>query len=87
MRTKFSYSKIVDKGFGAIGTGGDLRALDQEDFNELYSAFLEYGFLIFPNQHLNEAENIDFAKRFGSWSLALYRWQMSTSRKMDHSTT
>ena len=58
MRTKFSYSKIVDKGFGAIGIGGDLRALDQEDFNELYSAFLEYGFLIFPNQHLNEAENI-----------------------------
>ena len=65
MRAKFSYSKIVDKGFGAIGIGGDLRALDQEDFNELYSAFLEYGFLIFPNQHLNEAENIDFAKRFG----------------------
>ena len=44
MRTKFSYSKIVDKGFGAIGIGGDLRALDQEDFNELYSAFLNMDF-------------------------------------------
>ena len=44
MRTKFSYSKIVDKGFGAIGIGGDLRALDQEDFTSFTLLFLNMDF-------------------------------------------
>ncbi len=57
---------IPEKDFGATVTGVRLNALDDADFAEIKTAFLEFGFLIFPDQHLTEAENIAFGERFGN---------------------
>ena len=56
---------MVDKKFGAIATGLDLKNLGDEEFGLLHSAFLEHGFLLFPDQHINEEESIEFGRRFG----------------------
>lgn len=56
---------IEGKVFGAIVNGVDLRALTDEEFSRIYAAFLEYGFLLFPDQHLNESDSTGFGKRFG----------------------
>ena len=65
MSGKFSYKKIQDKVFGAVAEGGDVRELDFDSFCDLYNAFLKFGFLVIPGQHLSEVENIQFAERFG----------------------
>jgi len=54
-----------NKAFGATATGVDLKNLSDDDFSELHAAFLEHGFLLFPNQHLNEKDSIAFGERFG----------------------
>ncbi len=46
-------------------TGLDLRELDAASFEELYTLWLDFALLIFPDQHLNNAEQVDFAGRFG----------------------
>ena len=56
---------IADKVFGAHVTGVHLAELTDASFKIIHSAFLEYGFLIFPNQFLTEAQNIAFGERFG----------------------
>lgn len=51
--------------FGAVVS--DLRAADlpEADFAALYSAWLEFGLLILPGQHLTREEQVAFARRFG----------------------
>ncbi|MEC9058829.1 MAG: TauD/TfdA family dioxygenase [Actinomycetota bacterium] len=56
---------MANKAFGATATGVDLKNLSDEDFSELRAAFLEHGFLLFPDQHLNEEDSIAFGERFG----------------------
>ena len=56
---------MADKAFGATATGVDLKNLSDKDFSELHAAFLEHGFLLFPDQHLNEEDSIAFGERFG----------------------
>jgi alpha-ketoglutarate-dependent taurine dioxygenase len=56
----------LDASFGAIVTRLKLAALDDAAWRELYAAWLEYALLIFPGQHLARAEQVAFAKRFGS---------------------
>jgi len=51
--------------FGAVVTGVRLARIDDAAWHELYAAWLEYGLLVFPAQHLKRAEQIAFAKRFG----------------------
>ena len=65
MSGTFSYKKIPGKAFGAVAEGGDVRELNAASFRDLYAAFLKFGFLVMPDQHLSEAENIQFAERFG----------------------
>ena len=65
MSGSFSFKPISGKVFGAVAEGGDVRELDVDSFCDLYSAFLKFGFLVIPGQHLSEAENIQFAERFG----------------------
>ena len=65
MSGTFSYKKIPGKVFGAVAEGGNVRELDADSFSDLYAAFLKFGFLVMPGQHLSEAENIQFAERFG----------------------
>lgn len=62
---KITVTPIENKGFGAVVTGISLATLDDATFAYVQGAFLEYGFLIFPDQHLTEQQNIDFGERFG----------------------
>ena len=56
---------MMDKAFGATATGLDVRNLSDEDFNRLHTAFLEFGFLLLPDQHLDEQASVAFGERFG----------------------
>ncbi|MFN0026456.1 MAG: TauD/TfdA dioxygenase family protein [Acidimicrobiales bacterium] len=53
------------KTFGATVTDVELRNLDDRTFAEVRAAFLTYGLLVFPGQHLNEHESADFGRRWG----------------------
>jgi alpha-ketoglutarate-dependent taurine dioxygenase len=55
----------LDATFGAIVTGIRLAELDEAGFAALYRAWLDYALLIFPGQHLDRAQQIAFARRFG----------------------
>jgi alpha-ketoglutarate-dependent taurine dioxygenase len=55
----------LDATFGAVVTGIRVTDLDDTTWRELYATWLEYALLIFPDQHLQRAEQIAFARRFG----------------------
>ena len=55
----------VDATLGAIVTNVRLANLDDETWSAIYAAFLTYGVLAFPGQHLTEQEQGEFAHRFG----------------------
>jgi alpha-ketoglutarate-dependent 2,4-dichlorophenoxyacetate dioxygenase len=63
--TEIVLEPIKNKCFGAIVTGIALPAITSEQFETIHQAFLKYGFLVFPEQHLSDDENIKFAARFG----------------------
>lgn len=50
---------------GATVTGVSLAALDEPSWASIYRAWLEHALLIFPGQHLTNAQQINFARRFG----------------------
>jgi len=56
---------IDSKVFGAVVTGVKLPTLRDDEFTQIHAAFLQYGFLVFPDQHLTDQENIAFGERFG----------------------
>jgi alpha-ketoglutarate-dependent taurine dioxygenase len=51
---------------GAIITGVDLANLDDAAWADIERAFLAHAVLIFPGQHLSEAAQIGFGRRFGA---------------------
>ena len=51
---------------GAVVTGVDLAHLDDAIWHEIHAAFLAFGVLAFPVQHLDEASQGAFALRFGN---------------------
>jgi alpha-ketoglutarate-dependent taurine dioxygenase len=51
--------------FGAVVTDISLARLGEQEFAELYAAWLDYALLIFPGQHLDDEEQVAFARRFG----------------------
>ena len=57
--------KPIDATLGAIITGVKLSSLDDDTWADIHSAFLEYGVLVFPEQHLDAEEQGAFARRFG----------------------
>ena len=57
---------MQDKVFGAVVTNVKLPRIDDAQVLEIKKAFLEYGFLVFPGQHLSDEENIQFGQRFGN---------------------
>ncbi len=59
------FTPIRNKVFGAVATGVALRDIDDANFATLKTAFLKFGFLVFPGQFLTDEENIAFGKRFG----------------------
>lgn len=48
----------------------DLRHIDDDVFERIHRAFLEYVILVFPNQQLSPDDQLAFARRFGD----LYRY-------------
>ena len=50
---------------GATVRGVDLSALDDATFAEVEAIWHEYAVLVFPEQHLSEAQHIAFSRRFG----------------------
>ncbi|QIR14994.1 TauD/TfdA dioxygenase family protein [Shewanella aestuarii] len=57
--------KPLPKSFGAVITDIKLSEINDKAFDELYQAWLTYGLLIFPAQHLTDQQQIQFASRFG----------------------
>ena len=55
----------LEKSFGVVVSDIDLRALDDPSFESLYGAWLEHALLMIPEQHLSNAEQTAFARRFG----------------------
>jgi len=55
----------LDATFGAVVTGVRVAELDEAGFQALYRTWLDHALLIFPGQHLNRAEQVAFARRFG----------------------
>ncbi len=56
----------LDATLGAVVTDVDLAGLDDATWAEIHAAFLEYGVLVFPAQHLEEEAQGAFARRFGN---------------------
>ncbi|MDG2277850.1 MAG: TauD/TfdA family dioxygenase [Pseudomonadales bacterium] len=56
---------ISGKTFGAVVQGIKISQLSEASFAPIKAAFLKYGFLVFPGQHLSDQENIEFGSRFG----------------------
>ena len=52
-------------GFVADITGVDIKTMDDEDFNKIYEAWLQYGVLRLRNQQLDEHELKAFSAHFG----------------------
>lgn len=50
---------------GAVVTGVDLARLTEDTWAAIHAAFLQYGVLVFPGQHLDPAAQGAFALRFG----------------------
>jgi alpha-ketoglutarate-dependent taurine dioxygenase len=63
--TSFSIRPLVEKTFGAVVTDLRLPQIDESCFHQLYQSWLKYALLIFPDQHLSDAEQAAFARRFG----------------------
>ncbi|MEL7546602.1 MAG: TauD/TfdA family dioxygenase [Pseudomonadota bacterium] len=53
------------QGFGADIGGVDLATISDQDFEEVYQAWLKYGVLRFRNQALNKDSLQSFSQRFG----------------------
>jgi alpha-ketoglutarate-dependent taurine dioxygenase len=51
---------------GATITGVDLANLDDAEWIDIERAFLAHAVLVFPGQHLTEAAQIGFGRRFGA---------------------
>jgi alpha-ketoglutarate-dependent taurine dioxygenase len=61
----------LDRTFGAVVTAIALRDLDEPTFERLYDVWLTHALLIFPGQHLSNAEQVAFAERFGALEFPL----------------
>ena len=57
--------KAIDATLGAVVTDVDLNDVDDETWGHIHAAFLRYGVLVFPRQHLSKEAQGRFAHRFG----------------------
>ena len=64
--SEMTITPIPEKSIGALVTNVRLAELDDATFASIKTAFLKFGFLVFPDQHLTDAQNIQFGERFGS---------------------
>ncbi|MEM9622827.1 MAG: TauD/TfdA family dioxygenase [Pseudomonadota bacterium] len=64
--TGITITPIANKCFGAVVNGVSLARLTDAEFATVHQAFLQYGFLVFPEQFLSEQDNVAFGERFGA---------------------
>jgi hypothetical protein len=60
-----------DATLGAVVTNIDLAHLNDPTWSIVEDAFIEYGVLIFPGQHLDDDEQVAFMSRFGDLEIVL----------------
>ena len=63
--SKLRIESVPKKTFGAVVSNVRLADLKPDEVVTIKNAFLEFGFLIFPDQFLSDEENITFGKHFG----------------------
>ncbi len=56
----------LDATFGAVVHDVEIRHLDERGIEAVRDAWIEFGLLVFPDQHLTRAEQDEFARRFGA---------------------
>ncbi len=56
----------INATLGAVVTDIDLAKVDDQSWSQIHQAFLQYGVLVFPGQHLDDAAQGAFARRFGN---------------------
>ena len=56
---------IPDVTLGAVVTGINLDAMSEDEWQQVYAAFLQHAVLVFPEQHLSDEAQGRFAARFG----------------------
>jgi len=56
----------LNRSFGAKVYDLIIPDLNSEELREIYSLWLDYALLIFPNQNLTNEQQIEFAKNFGA---------------------
>jgi alpha-ketoglutarate-dependent taurine dioxygenase len=61
----------LDASFGAIIREIDLPTIDDATFTALVDSWHEYALLVFPDQHLDNADQVALARRFGDLELEL----------------
>ncbi len=57
--------ETLDGPFGALVHDIDLTQLDDAHWRSIHEAWIEFGLLVFPGQHLSRADQDSFARRFG----------------------
>lgn len=77
----------TDATCGALVTGVDLSNIADDEWREIENAFLEYGLLIFPEQHLSATAQLEFAERFGEIEVLVSGMtSVPVSNKAEHGT-
>jgi alpha-ketoglutarate-dependent taurine dioxygenase len=61
---------VENKLFGAVVTEVNFSDLSENEFDAIKAAFLDYGFLVFPELFPSDEDSIAFGKRFGELEFA-----------------
>lgn len=63
--------EAADATLGAVVTGVALPTLDDAAWSAIEDAFHRYAVLVFPGQHLSQADQVAFGRRFGELSIEI----------------
>jgi alpha-ketoglutarate-dependent 2,4-dichlorophenoxyacetate dioxygenase len=75
--------KELTPGFGAAVRGLDLsRPLDDASFDQVLDAFHQYAVLVFPDQKLNDEQQIAFSLRFGPLETSISTIRADRQRRL-----
>jgi len=73
-RQEFTISPFSRAPLGAEVTGLDLsRSLSSDDFRRLHRAHLDHHVLVFRDQHITPAQQVEFSRRFGELQIHVLR--------------
>ena len=71
----------IDATLGAVVTNVDLNHVGDDAWRHIHAAFLRYGVLVFPGQHLSDEAQRAFAYRFGDRMEGRATGRISNQRK------